>query len=218
MKRVHLYSLYERVWHWLQAGTILALLLTGLAIHAPASVPWLHFARATALHEALAVVTIANAFLSLFHHLATGLIRHYLPSPRDFFTLALAQARHYLWGIFVGAPHPFERSSERKLNALQQVTYLAILNVLLPTQIVTGILMWKAGEWSALVNALGGLAMIAAIHTLAAWSFIAFLVMHVYLTTTGHTPTSLLRAMFTGYELVDDHPPAAAPKEKTHEH
>ena len=31
-----------------------------------------------------------------------------------------------------GEPHPFEKQPGKRLNPLQQVTYLAILNVLLP--------------------------------------------------------------------------------------
>jgi hypothetical protein len=31
-----------------------------------------------------------------------------------------------------------------------------------------------------------------------------FLVIHVYMTTTGHTPTSNIQAMVTGYEYLED--------------
>jgi thiosulfate reductase cytochrome b subunit len=200
MKRVEMYSAFERVWHWLQASTILALLVTGLEIHAPASVRLLGFARATWLHEALALFTIANAFLSLFYHLATGAIRQFFPQPRDFFSLAIAQVAYYTRGIFSGAPHPFVHEPGRKLNVLQQVTYLVVLNLVLPVQVATGILMWKAQAWAGLVNRLGGLHAVSTIHVLCAWAFAAFVVMHVYLTTTGRTPLAHLRAMVVGWE------------------
>lgn len=200
MKRVAIYTAFERVWHWLQALTILLLLLTGLEIHAPTSVRWLGFARATFLHEALALFTIANAFLSLFYHLATGAIRQFFPQPRDFFSLALAQIAYYTRGIFSGAPHPFVHEPGRKLNVLQQVTYLGVLNVVLPLQVATGVLMWKAQDWARLVHRLGGLHAVATLHVLCAWSFAAFVVMHVYLTTTGPTPLAHLRAMVLGWE------------------
>jgi cytochrome b subunit of formate dehydrogenase len=72
MKRVQVYSAFERFWHWLQALTIILLLLTGLEIHAPGSVRLLGFSRATWIHEALALFTIANAFLALFYHLVSS--------------------------------------------------------------------------------------------------------------------------------------------------
>lgn len=203
MKRVVVYSAFERVWHWLQALTILLLLVTGLEIHAPGSIRWLGFPRATAVHEGLAVFTIANAFLALFYHLATGAIRQFIPRQRDFFSLAIAQVAYYTRGIFSGAPHPVVHEG-RKLNVLQQVTYLVVLNLVLPVQVATGILMWKAQEWAALVDGLGGLHAVATVHVLCAWIFAAFVVMHVYLTTTGRTPLAHVRAMVLGWEEVPE--------------
>jgi len=202
MKREPIYTTFERVWHWLQALTILFLLVTGLEIHG--SIRLLGFARATWVHEALALFTIANAFLSLFYHLASGAIQQFFPAPRDFFSLAIAQIAYYTRGIFAGAPHPFVHESGHKLNVLQQVTYLGVLNLVLPLQVVSGVLMWKAQEWSGLVERLGGLHLVASVHVLCAWVFAAFVVMHVYLTTTGRTPLAHLRAMVLGWEEVPE--------------
>lgn len=218
MKRVYLYSAFERIWHWLQALTILLLLITGVEIHAPAKVHLFGFAHATFLHEALALFTIANAFLALFYHLATGAIRQFLPPSRDFFSLAIAQMAYYTKGIFTGAPHPFEHDSQHKLNVLQQVTYLAVLNIALPVQVATGVLMWKANAWAGLVDRLGGLHAVATVHVLCAWTFAAFLVMHLYLTTTGRTPFAHIRAMVVGWEDVpDDRDSDHARDEASHE-
>ncbi len=199
MKRMELYTLYERLWHWLQAGTIILLSITGFEIHAPDTLHLFGFLWATRIHEVCALITIANGFLSLFYHLATGAIRQYIPPPKDIWSLGLAQANYYLSGIFRGAPHPFVRRPERKLNILQQLTYLAILNVLLPVQVVTGALMWQSSRLPGLVQSLGGLGNLATVHVAAAWLFVAFVVMHVYLTTTGSTPLSHIRSMLTGY-------------------
>jgi thiosulfate reductase cytochrome b subunit len=204
MKRVELYSVFERSWHWLQALAILLLLLTGLEIHAPGSVRLFGFARATRVHEGLALFTIANAFLSLFYHVATGAIRQFIPRPRDFFSLAFDQVAYYTHGIFVGAPHPVAYGPDGKLNVLQQVTYLAVLNIVLPLQVATGILMWKAQDWAVLVDRLGGLPAVASVHVVCAWGFAAFIVMHVYLTTTGRTTTAHLRAMVLGWDEAPD--------------
>ncbi|HOU42644.1 MAG TPA: cytochrome b/b6 domain-containing protein, partial [Promineifilum sp.] len=109
-------------------------------------------------------------------------------------------------------PHPFAKTRDRKLNPLQQITYVMVLNVLLPAQIITGALMWGAQRWPDAAAALGGLPWLGPLHTLVAWSFAAFIILHVYLTTTGPTPTANIRAMIGGYEDVEAHetPPAAA--------
>lgn len=203
MRQVYLYKVYERVWHWLQALVILGLLLTGLAIHFPA-LRVLSFASAITIHNALGFILLGNAFLALFYHLTTGEIRQYLPQPKDFVTHAAQQAGYYLRGIFHNQPHPFERSPLAKLNPLQQITYLAILNVLLPLQVLSGLAMWGAQRWPGVIDAIGGLPLLAKAHTLVAWLFAAFLIGHIYLTTTGATPLSHIRAMIIGWDRIEE--------------
>lgn len=197
--RHELYSPYERIWHWLQAAAILMLMATGLAIHSPDLLGGAGFAAVVRLHNALGFLLIGNAALGAFWYITTGTIRQYLPQPREFISLSVRQARYYLGGMFRGEPHPLEKSPQKRLNPLQQVTYLVILNVLLPLQVTTGILMWGAQRWPA---AAGNLPIIAMIHTLTAWVFVSFLLVHVYLITTGRTPLANLKAMVLGYEEV----------------
>ena len=196
---VYMYSAYERFWHWLQSLAILILLVTGLEIHF-SSVNLLGFALAVRVHNVVGFIVAANAVFAALYHLASGEIQHYLPEPAGFFGQAIAQLRYYLGGIFRGEAHPFQRRPDRKLNPLQQLTYLSILNVLLPLQVVTGVLIWGAQRWAAVDAALGGLTVLAPIHALGAWLFAAFLLLHLYLTTTGPTPTAHIRAMLHGWD------------------
>ncbi len=108
-------------------------------------------------------------------------------------------------GIFHGEEHPVEKTRQQKMNPLQQVTYFAILNVLLPLQILTGILIWGAQRWPQIAAMMGGLPFLAPFHTLVAWLFAAFIVMHVYLTTTGHSPTAGIKSMIGGWDNVEKH-------------
>jgi thiosulfate reductase cytochrome b subunit len=203
LKRVYMYAVYERLWHWLQTFTILLLIFTGLVIHKPDVFGIFSFAYVVLVHNIAAGVLVVNAALSLFYHLVSGEIQQYIPRPYGFFDQAIVQAKFYLEGIFKHAPHPFEKTPERKLNPLQQVTYFGILNVLLPLQVLTGLAMWGAQEWPEITTRLGGLAFLAPFHTLVAWSFAAFIVMHVYLTTTGHEPLAGIRAMMYGWDEVE---------------
>lgn len=206
MNRVYLHTRYERFWHWMQALVISLLLLTGLEVHAPSDVPIFGFVLAIQVHNWLGFILLLNAFLGLFYALSTGSIQAYLPEPKDFVSLAVRQARYYLDGIFKGAPHPVAKSHKKRLNPLQKLTYLAILNLLLPLQMLTGVLMWAGQKWPAFLAAIGGLEPLAAIHTLAAWLFFAFLLMHIYLTTTaGPRWLSGIIGMITGWEELEDH-------------
>lgn len=209
-REVYMYDVYERLWHWLQTAAILLLLFTGLIIHQPDMFGIFSFSYVVQVHNILAFLLVANAALALFYHLASGRIKQFLPRPHGFFDQAVQQAMYYLKGIFRSEPHPFEKTPDRKMNPLQQVTYLVILNLLLPLQILTGLLMWGAQRWPDVVTGLGGLPFLAPFHTLIAWAFTAFIILHVYLTTTGPTPTAAMKAMMMGYEEVEVHPETAA--------
>jgi len=196
-----LYALHERIWHWLQATAMIVLILSGFAIHYPDRFGILgSMARAVSWHSWIGFALILNAFLGLFYHLTANKYHHYLPEMDDFTGGAVRQARFYLYGIFKGEPHPYEIDPRHKLNPLQKVTYLALLNILLPYQIVTGVLMWGANRWPSAFQAMGGLKVLGPAHTLGAYLFLSFLIGHIYLATTGRTPWSHLRSMITGWE------------------
>lgn len=205
VKRVYMYEAYERFWHWLQTVSILLLLFTGLVIHRPDIFGAFSFRYMVTVHNILAAILVLNAVLSLFWHLTTGEIKQYIPRPRGFIDDAIVQAKFYIGGIFKGEAHPFEKTPQRKMNPLQQATYFGLLNVLLPLQILTGALMWGAQQWPAAANLVGGLSVLAPFHSLVAWLFGAFVVGHVYLTTTGATPLEAMRGMVTGWEEVEEH-------------
>lgn len=205
VQSVYMYSVYERLWHWLQTAVIVLLLFTGLIIHDPDTFGIFSFNGVVIVHNVLAVILLVNAGFSLFYHLASGEIRQYLPRPRGFFDRAIVQVKYYLGGIFKGGEHPFEKSPEKKLNPLQQVTYFIILNVLLPLQVITGILIWGAQRWHLIAQTAGGLPILAPFHTLISWLFASFILLHVYLTTTGPTPTTSIKAMIMGWDDVEVH-------------
>lgn len=204
-KTVYMYALYERFWHWLQATAIIGLIFTGLIIHAPDIFGVISFAAAVYIHNVLALILLVNAFLAVFYHFASGAIRRYLPEPKGFFSQAVDQATYYLTGIFKGEEHPFEKKPDMRLNPLQKITYLIILNILLPLQIITGALIWGAQHFPEFLHEIGGLGFLVPVHSLIAWFFAAFLIMHIYLTTTGYTPMAAIRAMIVGWEDIEDH-------------
>ncbi|MGB7847731.1 MAG: cytochrome b/b6 domain-containing protein [Candidatus Acidiferrum sp.] len=194
-----LYSLHERIWHWLQALAMIFLILTGLAIHYPDRFRVLgSMANALRWHSWVGWALILNAFLGIFYHLTAEKYHHFLPRAEDFTGAAIRQARFYLYGVFKGESHPLETDPRRKLNPLQKITYLILLNILLPFQMVTGVLLWGADRWPLFLNKVGGLGFLGPAHTLGAYFFLAFLIGHIYLATTGPTPMILLRAIITG--------------------
>ena len=216
-KPVYMYEVYERFWHWLQTVAIVILLLTGLVIHRPDLFGSFSFRHIVTIHNVLAALLGINAVISIFWHIISGEIQQYIPHPYGFIDQMVAQAKYYIQGIFRHEPHPFLKSKERKFNPLQMITYVGLLGVLLPLQGLSGIMMWLVQKVPAIQGWFGGLTFLAPFHTMSAWLFAAFVVAHVYLTTTaGHEPLDAIQAMITGWEDMEVHENGknATPKEE----
>jgi thiosulfate reductase cytochrome b subunit len=60
-------------------------------------------------------------------------------------------------------------------------------------------------EWASLEEAM--VREISILHTLLSYFFVAFLIAHIYLATTGHTWFAHFKMMITGKERIHDEPP-----------
>jgi thiosulfate reductase cytochrome b subunit len=198
MRKVYFYSRFERLWHWLQGALIVLLALTGMEIHGTWTV--FGFERAVAVHNASAWTWIVGSAFGLFWLIVTGEWRQYTPTTRKVYEVG----RYYCVGIFCGEKHPVPKRPGAKHNPLQRLTYLALSTVMLPFQMATGLLYWSYNSWPAMGLGSWALATIAALHLAGAFALLIFLVVHVYMTTTGHTPWAHVKAMFTGFEEVHD--------------
>jgi thiosulfate reductase cytochrome b subunit len=210
MRREYVYQSFERFWHWAQAVLILLLALTGFEVHG--SFRFLGFASAVRLHALAAWAFLVLVVFAIFWHLTTGEWRQYVPTWRNL----SAQAEYYLFGIFRNAPHPTRKTVLSKLNPLQKLVYAGLKALVIPVVVLSGLLymFYRHPQRHDIVRlSLRAHEPIAVIHTLAAFLLLTFLVAHLYLMTTGHTVTSNLKAMLTGWEeLEDPHPePGSAP-------
>jgi thiosulfate reductase cytochrome b subunit len=196
MERVYLYTRFERFWHWVQAAMVVVLAVTGFEIHGTYEL--LGFQRATVWHNTLGIAWLVLYAFILFWHLTTGQWKHYIPTTKMLFHVAL----YYMIGIFRGEPHPVPKSERIKHNPLQRLTYLGISLFLIPFQMATGVLYYFYNSWPAVGLQELGLGLLAGLHTAGAFGLLVFLVVHVYMTTTGHSVTAHIRAMCTGWEEV----------------
>lgn len=201
MKRVYLYSRYERFWHWTQAFLILFLALTGYEIHG--SYRLFGYENAVSLHNNAAWILIVLIIFTIFWHFTTGEWRQYMPTTENL----RAQMEYYITGIFRNAPHPTKKTSLSKLNPMQRLVYLGLKILFIPVMVISGLgYMFYRYQLDGAIQSLGlqDLGLVAGIHTLVAYILLAFVIVHVYLITTGHTLTSNLRAMITGWEFLEE--------------
>lgn len=192
-KRVQLYTRFERFWHWSQAFFIIMLALTGFEIHGEFSIFGFH--TAVDLHNGFAWALVVLTAFAIFWHFVTGEWKQYVPATGHI----MSMIRFYLVDIFTGARHPVEKTRENKLNPLQKITYFSLKTLVIPFQVLTGFFYLYYNSWSEW-GILWRLDTTALLHTAGAFVFMIFLVLHVYLTTTGETIFSNIKAMITGEE------------------
>lgn len=196
MVNIYLYTRYERFWHWLQSLLIITLLLTGFEVHDSHTL--FGFQRAVGIHNFIGLSWLIAFAFFVFWIFTTGEWRQYIPTTKKMFNVI----RYYSYGIFKGEPHPFPKRKEAKHNPLQRLTYLSLAAFLLPVQMISGLLYWGYNHWPAWGLDFLSLEVVAVIHTLGAFAILTFLVIHVYMTTTGHRILAHIKAMITGWEEV----------------
>lgn len=197
MKKIYIYTRYERSWHWLQVILIAILLVTGFEVHGTFTL--LGFEQAVTVHNFIGISWLIAFAFFVFWIFTTGEWKQYIPTTKKI----LIVARYYGFGIFKGEPHPVPKRKDAKHNPLQRLTYLGVAAILLPAQMITGILYWTYNSWTAWGLDLLPLGMIATIHTAIAFGIVLFLIIHIYMTTTGHTIFAHVKGMITGWEEVE---------------
>lgn len=195
---IYLYTRYERFWHWLQMALILILLVTGFEVHGQFT--FLGFQTAVKVHNAVGLTWLIAFAFFVFWILTTGEWRQYVPTTKKM----LSVVRYYSYGIFKGEPHPVPKRKEAKHNPLQRLTYLALAAFLLPVQMATGLLYWGYNSLAAWGLGILSLNLLAVVHIAGAFAILTFLVVHVYMTTTGHSVFAHTKAMITGWEEVTE--------------
>jgi thiosulfate reductase cytochrome b subunit len=194
---VTLFKRFERFWHWLQALLVILLIMTGLELHGLFRI--YGFENSVDIHNVSAFlwsILILMIFTWIF---TTGEWKQYVPSKKGIDSVL----RYYLHGVFAGETHPHHTTPDNKFNPIQRYSYIVILFALLPLQIFTGALFYFFPELRA-AGILGGVDWVAMLHTLTAYSFLAFLIIHLYMITFGKKLSTHIKEMISGTEELDD--------------
>lgn len=208
---IYLYSRYERFWHWLQGALIIILLGSGFELHGTYSL--FGFKSAVNAHNFVGLAWLILFAFFIFWLFTTGEYRQYIPTTRKM----LAVVRYYGFGIFRGESHPVPKRREAKHNPLQRLVYLSLAALLLPVQMVSGFLYWGYNSWPAWGLEWLSLPVVAFVHMAGAFAILNFLVVHIYMITTGHTISAHTKAMITGWEAVEEGTEIEAWEEKPHQ-
>ncbi len=200
MTKLYLHPLPIRIWHWINALLVLALILTGVQLRMPDARIFGDYRNAVEIHKYLGFALAGSfCFWLIVYLIVGGLIRHYVLKGTDIKRMP-AQAVYYLFGLFRGRSNPFSPSPECKFNPLQKVAYSSLMFVFMPVIIITGILFADILYFLPAIKAIGGLRVLDAIHVVAAYLFALYLIVHLYMSTLGKKWYSHIKAMLRGWE------------------
>ena len=206
MQRLYIHPLPVRIWHWVNAVGIVLMILTGLQMRYVGLIDVAPFRTAVIVHNWTGLVLNVNFFIWLVFYLFSDRIKAYHAelNPRKHFLGSLRQAYYYGFGIFKEDPNPHRLTIYRKFNPLQSMTYQIIMLLVLPIQFITGILLWNLTRFAGIVAFFGGVRVVDTVHVLIFISFVFYILVHAYLGTLGRTPLDYFKAMFTGYEDIEE--------------
>jgi len=204
MSALYLYPRWLRVWHWINALLFLVLMYTGASMHFGEGGWLMPFDLAVTVHNTAGILLTLGWIGFAIGNLTTENGRHYRIHLSGFVDRLIVQGRYYAQGIFRNEPHPFHVSAGMKFNTLQQLSYLGVMFGLMPLLILSG---WAFLFSVSLPETLLGLPsvwLVAMAHLTLAYLLVLFLLVHMYIITTGETVTTNLRAMITGWHREDE--------------
>lgn len=214
------YPLWLRLWHWGNALLFTILLISGLSMHyaKPAPQP-IGFRGSVLIHNAAGILLTLFYCIFLYGNWRLNNGRFYRILGEDINPGIFRQTVYYLWGIFLGTPHPYPHSESRKFNPLQKLGYVSVMYLLFPVLIVTGWALLFPDRLPDYTFGFPGLSLWATVHTYFGFFLSLFMVIHIYLGTTGTTLGGLYRLMWYGDSKepgrVIDTDKKKAPEEKT---
>lgn len=200
MKSDFHYPIWLRVWHWGNAVLFSTLLVTGLNMHYSrlAAAPALSFRTGVLIHNTAGVLLTVFYVYFLYGNLRLHNSRYYRLKREDFHPGIVRQMRYYLRGIFLASPTPYPPTHDRKFNPLQKLSYCAVMYALFPLLVITGWSLLFPDRLPAMLFGVPGIGLWALVHTGTGFFLSMFMVIHVYLGTTGKTPGELFRFMWLG--------------------
>jgi thiosulfate reductase cytochrome b subunit len=151
-------------------------------------------------HFFFAWLFVINGFVYLLYGFALGHFRHDLaPSAEEI------SPRHLKQEIADHARLRFPKGEKaRHYNALQKLTYLIVIFIMLPLMLATGLTMSPGMDagYPFLLDVFGGRQSARSIHFICAWSIVLFVIVHVLMVILSGLWNNV-RSMITGRYAIE---------------
>ena len=222
-----------RISHWLNVVAVVVLIMSGLnillahphlywGVRSTFADPWVsipplpdwalipqgrNLAEARNWHFLFAWIFLANGLVYLAYGLLTGRFgRRIWPTGKELKGLGVSVAEHARFH-FPADDHA------RTYNVIQKLTYAAMILIVLPMMLVTGLSMSPGfnAVGGVLLDIMGGRQSARTLHFISAALIVGFIVVHVGLVIwTG--PFNNMRSMITGWFVIQPPGSTAGPK------
>ncbi len=206
MKKVLLYPLWLRIWHWFNALVFFVLIVSGVSMqYSDTSSLLMPFQYAIVAHNICGILLSIIFLIYVIYNIKTKNYKHYIPNMKGMVPKMKLQARYYLYGVFKGEDHPFHSTTENKFNPLQQLTYFGIMFLAVPAIIISGYLLMFPELAPEQIWGMGGVWPMALLHISVGFFLNLFFVGHIYLATHGRTIGEHFKSMINGMHLLEEH-------------
>jgi len=199
-EKLYLYPIWLRIWHAINALMFLTLLVTGLSLqYSNQEFMLIRFDYAVTYHNIAGIILAINYLIFILGNFTTGNSRFYHLKLKGLLQKLIKQANYYMFGTFKGEHTPFPVNANRKFNPLQKVAYVATMYVFVPIMIITGLALLFPETIVENVFNLSGIYLTALLHGIVSVLLLLFLVIHLYFSTMGKTPSSNFKSIVNGY-------------------
>lgn len=199
------YPISIRLWHGLNALCILALIATGISMYyVDPDRTLIEFSWAVKIHNVTGVILSFSYLIFFIANIVTGNRKYYKMPLKGIGERLFKQGRYYAFGMFKGEKKPYPITEERKFNPLQKLFYVLVMYVGVPLVIISG---WGLIFPESVIRAMFGVSgiLITSILHVAMGFFISlFLVIHIYVSTIGHTRSANFKSIINGYGWIEE--------------
>jgi thiosulfate reductase cytochrome b subunit len=199
-EKLYLYPLWLRIWHGINALLIIVLIVTGISLqYSNTQFMIIPFDLSVTYHNLAGIVVSVNYFFFVIANILSGNVRFYRLELKGLVQNLIRQSMYYLLGMFKGESSPYPVTRDRKFNPLQKIAYIVVMYVLLPLVIISGIALLFPETIVPRVFGFSGIQLTALLHSAVGFGISLFLIIHVYISTTGKPISQNFKSIMTGW-------------------
>jgi thiosulfate reductase cytochrome b subunit len=195
------YPVWIRLWHFVNAICIIALILTGISMqYSSPRYPVIPFEVSVRVHNIFSIILTLSYIGFVTGNIASSNGKHYKVQVKGLGKRLKKQFNYYLTGIFRKEESPFPVNENRKFNPLQRFTYFCIMYICFPVLVLTGIALLFPEIIIDQIFGFSGLFLTAFLHTIIGFLIFLFLIVHIYFCTFGSTTFSNFKTIINGWQ------------------